>query len=229
MGAGERALEVEVRINAQAVQFDKDAILASDEAKAVFEEIRADLKPPLVASARWSLLSHRPLPGAEDRYVTTYTVNLAVDGLGIMPDEYLAHDGDMTPEFDLKTLFESVAERAKGTEWRGRIEVSFQLASGMLFDIRLRIPDDLPGTWTATIDPPPDGVVATAEDLRKLMRQRRRITLVGEFSSPDEIPKGNVTGRLGIINSALVDTPCEIEAGWPVSVNLTRYEWEDEK
>lgn len=217
-----------MRTKASAMPMDVEALLQSEDGRAALGELKEAIAPPMVSSARWLLLSHRPLPGATERYVSTYAVNLSVDGLGIMPDEYLGHDGDVTPEFDLRSLFRQVKERASKVQWKARVEVTLQLKAGMLFDLSLRLPDDLPGEWSVTAEDPPAGQkIATAEDLRKAFKSRRRLTITGSFAEPDEIPDNDVKGRLGIINTALVDTLYELESGWPIGINMTRYEWEE--
>lgn len=217
-----------MRVNAPACALDVEEIVGSSECHAVFAELGEKLEAPAIGSARWSLLSHRPLPGARERYVTTYTVNLAVDGLGIMPDEYLGHDGDVTPEFDLKSLFASICERARGMDWKARVEVSFHLKSGMLFDLSLRMSDNLMGEWKISIeDPPSCEPLRGAQELIAMAKNRRRISITGTFTKPEEIPDDDVKARLGIITAALVDTRCEIEKGWPILINMSRYEWEE--
>jgi len=217
-----------VRIKAASVNVDASALLVSEAAEAAIQEIRAELAVPTIVAARWLLLAHRPLPDAPDRYVPTYTVNLAVDGLGIMPEDYLGHDGDPIPEFDLRTLLEHVQGRAKGCDWQARVEVSYSLRAGMLFEVNLRLPDDLPSEWSATIEEPPAGeAVRSVDDLRRVARLRRKINLAATFTSPEQIPAAEVKGRLSVLTTALADTPLEIEAGWSVGVCLSRYEWEN--
>jgi len=216
-----------VRIKANAIPMDLEALLGSQEARDALAELKEALLPPKVTSARWLLLTHRPLPGATERFVTTYAINLSVDGLGIMPEEYLGHDGDVIPEFDLRTLFNQVKQRATRVDWRARVEVALQLKAGMLFDLSLRLPEGLAGEWTASADDPPAGQrITTAEELRQATKLRRRINIAGTFAQPEEIPDDDIKGRLGVISTALVDTPYEIESGWPVGINMTRYEWE---
>lgn len=217
-----------MRIKSAAVPMDVEAIKASEDFTKAFAELKAGLSSPVVTAARWSLLSHRPLPGAEERYVATYTVNLAVDSLGIMPEEYLAHDGDVTPEFDLRSLFESVLQRAPTIAWKGRVECTVQLKGGFLFDVSVRLPDDSKGSWEVAIDEPPVGThVRTVEELERLARQRRRITVSGVYDTPRDMPDGDIEGRLAVVTEALLDTPNEIERGWPLRLNVTRFEWEE--
>jgi len=205
-----------------------DRIMATPGAAAFFSELRSRLSAPTIGSAEWRLLAHRPLPDDEERYLPTYTMRLAVDRLGIVPDEYLAHDADTTPEFDLRSLFASVVKRATGVRWRARVEVAFLVKAGALFDLSFRLPEGLPGTWTASIDEAPtyDTPVSKLAALRTLARAPRRVVIAGTFDSPQQIGDDDVKGRLGLITGALVDTPCEIETGWPLTISLTRYEWE---
>jgi len=218
-----------VQIRGEGVVLDIERLMASPEAVAFFEELKAGRAEPTLATAQWTLLTHRPLPGVEDRHVPVYTVHMAVDGLGIMPGEYLGHDSDQVPEFDLRDLFEKVTRRAQKATWRARVDATYQLTGGSLYDLSLRLPDGIPGGWVGSIDPPAttQGPVSTVEELRRLARQRRRVVLSGSFDRASDIADGDVTGRLGAIISGLVDSPYEIEASWPVAINLTRYEWED--
>lgn len=218
-----------MHVRADAVAFATDRILASPGAAAFFADLRSRLAAPVVGSAVWRLLAHRPLPDQEDRFLPTYTVRLAVDRLGIVPDAYLAHDADTTPEFDLRTLFAAVGQRAPAVRWRAQVEVSFLVQAGMLFDVSLRLPEGLPGVWAASIDEPPQQTppIESLAALRSLARTPRRVVVSGVFEDPTQIGDDDVRGRVGVITGALVDTPCEIETGWPVTMSLTRYEWEE--
>jgi len=98
----------------------------------------------------------------------------------------------------------------------------------MLFEVNLRLPDDLPSEWSATIEEPPAGeAVRSVDDLRRVARLRRKINLAATFTSPEQIPAAEVKGRLSVLTTALADTPLEIEAGLSVGVCLSRYEWEN--
>lgn len=218
-----------MRTDGQGVSIDVPAILGSDEARAAWTALRDGLELPAMISAAWSLMAHRPIEGEQDRYVPTYTVHMGVDRLGIMPDAYLAHDGDLTPEFDLRSLFLAVRRRAKAVDWRARVEVVYNLVGGLLLDVSVRLPTEgLGGTWEALIDdPPPGAALHSAAEIRRLSRQRRRITVRGTFERPSDIPIRDVRSHVGVIVPAMVDTPLEIEAGWPLGVNLARYEWEE--